>query len=125
MGGTMRLGLRPTVFQSNTEEAVIRKLYGDEPQVLERHRHRYEINPELVEGIEAAGLKFVGKDEAGERMEIFELDNHPFFVATQYHPEYISKVLDPSRPFLGLVAAAGGILDDVLKQDLKKTSHDF
>jgi CTP synthase len=125
LGGTMRLGLRPTVFQQGSENSIIRKLYGESIQVFERHRHRYEVNPKLVKDIEDNGLKFVGKDEAGERMEIFELDNHPFFVATQYHPEYISKVLDPSRPFLGLIAAASGTLDEVLKMDLKQRSNDF
>lgn len=125
LGGTMRLGLRPTIFQEGSNNAVIRKLYGDSAEVYERHRHRYEVNPKMVKDIEENGLKFVGKDETGERMEIFELDDHPFFVATQYHPEYISKVLDPSRPFLGLIAAASGTLDEVLKQDLKQRSHDF
>ncbi|GMM29375.1 CTP synthase [Martiniozyma asiatica (nom. inval.)] len=125
LGGTMRLGLRPTIFQEGSKSSIISKLYGDAPEVLERHRHRYEVNPKLIPEIESKGLKFVGKDEAGERCEIFELDNHPFFVATQYHPEYISKVLDPSRPFLGLVAAASGCLDDLLKQDLKKQAIDF
>lgn len=125
LGGTMRLGLRPTVFQEGSENTVIRKLYGDSIEVFERHRHRYEVNPKLVEKIEEKGLKFVGRDENGERMEIFELENHPFFVATQYHPEYISKVLDPSRPFLGLIAAASGTLDDILKLDLKQSSNDF
>lgn len=125
LGGTMRLGLRPTVFQAGSEKSVIRNLYGDSAEVYERHRHRYEINPALVNEIESHGLKFVGKDENGERMEIFELDNHPFFVATQYHPEYISKVLDPSRPFLGLVAASAGCLKEILQQDLKKKTNDF
>lgn len=125
LGGTMRLGLRPTVFQEGTEDSIIRKLYGDSKEVYERHRHRYEVNPKLVEEIESKGLKFVGKDEAGERMEIFQLDNHPFFVATQYHPEYISKVLDPSRPFLGLIAAASGCLDSILEMDLKQRQNDF
>ncbi|CDK27069.1 unnamed protein product [Kuraishia capsulata CBS 1993] len=118
MGGTMRLGLRPTVFQKGTEKTAIRQLYGGHESVPERHRHRYEINPKLVSQIEEKGLKFVGRDETGSRMEIFELENHKYFVATQYHPEYISKVLDPSKPFLGLVAAASGILEDVLKEDL-------
>lgn len=126
LGGTMRLGLRPTVFQPGSETSKIRTLYGDSPEVFERHRHRYEVNPKLVEEIEANGLKFVGKDETGERMEIFELDNHPFFVATQYHPEYISKVLDPSRPFLGLIAAASGCLEQICNsEDLKQRSNDF
>lgn len=125
LGGTMRLGLRPTVFQKDSESSKIRKLYGDSAEVFERHRHRYEVNPKLMEEISNNGLKFVGKDEAGERCEIFELDDHPFYVATQYHPEYISKVLDPSRPFLGLIAAASGKLDEVLRMDLKQRSNDF
>ncbi|SMN20859.1 similar to Saccharomyces cerevisiae YBL039C URA7 Major CTP synthase isozyme (see also URA8) [Maudiozyma saulgeensis] len=114
MGGNMRLGLRPTYFQDNSEWSKIRKLYGSPASVEERHRHRYEINPEIVPELEENGLIFVGKDESNKRCEIFELKNHPFYVATQYHPEYTSKVLDPSKPFLGLVAAASGILDDVI-----------
>ncbi|ODQ45311.1 hypothetical protein PICMEDRAFT_74077 [Pichia membranifaciens NRRL Y-2026] len=125
LGGTMRLGLRPTVFQEGSEKSVIRTLYGDSTEVYERHRHRYEVNPKLVADIESHGMKFVGKDETGQRMEIFELDDHPFFVATQYHPEYISKVLDPSRPFLGLIAASAGVLDDICKLDLKQRDNDF
>ena len=114
MGGTMRLGLRPTFFQDSTEWSKIKKLYGDKASILERHRHRYEINPKLVSELEDKGLVFVGKDETNERCEIFELKNHDYFVATQYHPEYTSKVLDPSRPFVGLIAAAAGIMDPVL-----------
>lgn len=126
MGGTMRLGLRPTIFQENIDkDSTIKRLYGGDDKVYERHRHRYEINPNFIEGCEKNGLQFVGKDEFGQRMEILELDNHPYFVATQYHPEYVSKVLDPSRPFLGLVAAASGCLDSILEQDLRKTTHDF
>lgn len=114
MGGTMRLGLRPTYFQEATEWSKIKKLYGDQASILERHRHRYEINPKLVPELEKNGLIFVGKDETGERCEILELKNHDYFVATQYHPEYTSKVLDPSRPFVGLIAAAAGIMNPVL-----------
>lgn len=115
MGGTMRLGLRPTYFQEDTEWSIIRKLYGNQESVEERHRHRYEINPAFVDELEAHGLIFVGKDETHNRCEILELKNHPYYVATQYHPEYTSKVLDPSKPFLGLVAASAGILEDVLE----------
>ncbi|CCK71018.1 CTP synthase URA7 KNAG_0F03560 [Huiozyma naganishii CBS 8797] len=114
MGGTMRLGLRPTYFQEGTEWSRIRKLYGNADSVEERHRHRYEINPEFVDRLESHGLVFVGKDESNKRCEILELQNHPYYVATQYHPEYTSKVLDPSKPFLGLVAASANILDDVI-----------
>lgn len=115
MGGNMRLGLRPTYFQEDSEWSKIRKLYGSPDSVEERHRHRYEINPELVNQLEESGLIFVGKDESNKRCEILELKNHPYFVATQYHPEYTSKVLDPSKPFLGLVAAAANILNDVIE----------
>ncbi|QID80550.1 CTP synthase ura8 [Saccharomyces pastorianus] len=115
MGGTMRLGLRPTIFQPGSESSRIRKLYGGASEVHERHRHRYEINPALVDEMESRGLVFVGKDETGQRCEIFELKGHPYYVGAQYHPEYTSKVLEPSRPFLGLVAAASGMLDELVQ----------
>ncbi|CAI4044158.1 hypothetical protein N7582_003246 [Saccharomyces uvarum] len=115
MGGTMRLGLRPTTFQPGSESSRIRKLYGSASEVHERHRHRYEINPKLVDEMESRGLVFVGKDETGQRCEIFELKGHPYYVGAQYHPEYTSKVLEPSRPFLGLVAAASGMLEEVVQ----------
>ncbi len=104
LGGTMRLGSRPTLWQ--VVECKIRSLYGDGDSVDERHRHRYEVNPDLIEAIEAAGLKFVGKDETGQRCEIFELDGHPYYVGVQYHPEFKSRPNRPSPPFLGLLQAA-------------------
>jgi len=111
MGGTMRLGARKTVFQPGSEESAIRRLYGSKLEIDERHRHRYEVNPEYVEQLEKAGLQFVGKDETGQRMEVLEIAGHPYFVGTQYHPEYLTRPLRPSPPFLGLVLAAGGKLD--------------
>lgn len=114
LGGTMRLGIHSTKFVGDSEWSKLRKLYGGAESVLERHRHRYEVNPKLIDQIEAHGLKFIGKDESEKRMEIIEIKDHKFFVGTQYHPEYCSKVLDPSRPFLGLIAASAGILEDVL-----------
>ncbi|KAF9425912.1 CTP synthase ura7 [Entomortierella beljakovae] len=108
LGGTMRLGTRPTNFQEGTENSTIRKLYGGKPSVEERHRHRYEINPELIDKFEEKGLKFVGKDETGQRMEIVELADHPFFLGVQYHPEYLTRPLKPSPPFMGLILAATG-----------------
>jgi CTP synthase (UTP-ammonia lyase) len=108
LGGTMRLGLRPTVFQPGSEWSKIRQLYSEAGQILERHRHRYEVNPEYVDRLTAAGLNFVGKDDMGERMEIVELKEHPYFVGVQFHPEYMSRVLNPSKPYLGFVAAASG-----------------
>lgn len=117
LGGTMRLGIHSTKFVKDSEWSKLRKLYGGADSVLERHRHRYEVNPKLIADIETNGLKFIGKDESETRMEIVELKDHKFYVGTQYHPEYCSKVLDPSRPFLGLVAAAAGILEDVMSRE--------
>lgn len=74
MGGTMRLGLRPTVFEPDTESwSRTRKLYGGAGKIWERHRHRYEVNPEYVKRLTDSGLAFVGKDEKGERMQLMEL----------------------------------------------------
>ena len=96
MGGTMRLGLRKTIFQDGSEWSRLRSLYGSVSVIEERHRHRYEVNPEFVNRLTDAGMDFIGKDETGERMEIFELRSHPYFVGTQFHAEYQSRVLDPS-----------------------------
>ena len=103
LGGTMRLGLRPTIFQPNTEWSIVRQLYGGQGEVLERHRHRYEISPEYIQRLEEKGLQFVGRDEKGERMEIFELPthsetgpSHPYYVGVQYHPE-LKRFLSPRK----------------------------
>ncbi|PQE03539.1 CTP synthase protein [Rutstroemia sp. NJR-2017a BVV2] len=106
MGGTMRLGSRPTIFQDGSDWSKVRKLYADKKIISERHRHRYEVNPEYIERLDAAGLHFIGKDEKGLRMEVFELQDHPWYVGVQFHPEYMSRVLQPSKPFLGFVSAA-------------------
>eukprot|EP00158_Paraphelidium_tribonemae_P004151 Partr_v1_DN26599_c0_g1_i2_m3444 putative ctp synthase len=105
LGGTMRLGSRATVF-SNNNESIVRKLYDDKEVVYERHRHRYEVNTEYRKRMADHGLVFTGEDETGERMEVVELQGHPYYVATQYHPEYKSRPLKPSPPFLGLLQAA-------------------
>ena len=104
MGGTMRLGSRQTNLQ--TEDCDAFRLYGGKMEILERHRHRYEVNPDMVEELEGAGMRFVGKDTEGERMEIIELEGHPYFFATQYHPEFQSRPHRPSPPFVGLIEAA-------------------
>ena len=191
LGGTMRLGLHPTIFQPGSEDSILRQMYCNSTQartnlpllsqpvpngqakanvtsahnsdiaitsslpakILERHRHRFEVNPEYVSLLTRRGLSFTGKDEGGARMEICELaraptspvpnqpvvngtngmnsypqtansaanggstpniPHHPFFVGVQFHPEFLSRVLDTSRPYLAFVAASAGILDDVL-----------
>lgn len=70
----MRLGLRPTVFGEQTKEwSRLRQLYGGADKIWERHRHRYEVNPEMISQLEEGGLSFTGKDEKGERMQVLEL----------------------------------------------------
>ncbi|KAM5493271.1 CTP synthase ura7 [Microsporum canis] len=116
LGGTMRLGSRPTIFQDGSEWSKLRKLYGlDRASIDERHRHRYEVNPEYIDTLQKGGLHFIGKDDKAERMEIIELKSHPWFVGVQFHPEYLSRVLAPSKPFLGLVATAAGVFDEIMK----------
>ncbi|PKS12407.1 hypothetical protein jhhlp_000611 [Lomentospora prolificans] len=116
MGGTMRLGLHDTHFQPGSEWSKLRALYGGSDVVSERHRHRYEVNPAYVDKLHDAGLSFLGKDDKGERMEIMEIKDHPFYVGVQYHPEYTSRVLDASKPYLGFVAASAGCLEPIMKE---------
>jgi CTP synthase len=119
MGGTMRLGSRRTYFHSKDSKSA--RLYGNKSFVDERHRHRYEVNPAMVPRFESSGLTFTGKDETGQRMEIIELPNHPFYVGAQFHPEYKSRPGKPSPLFLGLIGAASGELDTVLLQSYQET----
>jgi CTP synthase len=112
MGGTMRLGSRKSIF--NVKDSKSAKLYENKSFVDERHRHRYEVNPDMVERLEKAGLSFAAKDETGKRMEIIELPNHPFFIGAQFHPEFKSRPGKASPLFLGLIAASCGELDTVL-----------
>jgi len=100
LGGTMRLGELETHIDKNS---LAHSLYG-ENHCLERHRHRYEVNPDYIDSLEGAGLKFTGK--SGPRMEILEIPEHPYFFGTQFHPEFTSRPTHPSPPFLGLVKAA-------------------
>ncbi|WP_181686266.1 CTP synthase [Halorhabdus salina] len=101
MGGTMRLGAQDTDIDSGTLAA---DLY-DDTTCRERHRHRYEVNPEYIDDLEAAGMTFSGV--SGRRMEILELDQdtHPYFIGTQFHPEFRSRPTRASPPFVGLVEA--------------------
>lgn len=121
LGGTMRLGLRDTYWQSDSEWSRLRALYGSgTSSIKERHRHRYEVNPEYISLLEKKGLSFVGKDDSGQRMEVIELRDHPWYVGVQFHPEYLSRVLEPSKPYLGFVAASAGMLKDVTRQTTER-----
>ena len=104
MGGTMRLGLYPAVL---AEGSLVRKLYGAEV-VSERHRHRYEVNNAYRDALEEAGLRCSGLSPDGRLVEFVELprDVHPYLVATQAHPEFLSRPTRPHPLFTGLVAAA-------------------
>uniref|UniRef100_A0A7S2RDI6 CTP synthase n=1 Tax=Rhizochromulina marina TaxID=1034831 RepID=A0A7S2RDI6_9STRA len=118
MGGTMRLGARDTILQPPKNgpagvPSLSSQLYQNKTRVSERHRHRYEVNPEVVAALEEGGLNLVGRDETATRMEIAELPRsvHPFYMGVQYHPEFKSRPLEPSPPFLGLLLSASGQLD--------------
>jgi len=104
MGGTMRLGLYPAVLG---EDTIVRSLYGSD-LVQERHRHRYEVNNDYRERLTQAGLVFSGLSPDGRLVEFAELPRgvHPFFVATQAHPELRSRPTRPHPLFTGLVTAA-------------------
>ena len=101
MGATMRLG----DHEVKVEPGIAKELYGSNV-IFERHRHRYEINPNYIEQIESKGMKYTGRDSSGRRMEILELEGHPYFVASQFHPEFKSRPDAPSPLHLGLVKAA-------------------
>lgn len=102
MGATMRLGAHPVLIDRNSKAYEI---YGKSP-IMERHRHRYEVNPQYIDKFEAAGWRFTGRSPDGVRMEIGELENHPYFIASQFHPEFKSRPEKPSPLHLGLVRAA-------------------
>ena len=105
MGGTMRLGAHETEIKPGT---LAQRLYGD--ACVERHRHRYEVNPAYIERLESEGLVFSGT--AGPRMEILERDDHPFFFGTQFHPEFRSRPDRASPAFVGFLDAALGERDE-------------
>ena len=102
MGGTMRLGLYPAVL---AEGSLVRELYGKD-EVEERHRHRYEVNNAYRGVLEEAGMVFSGLSPDRNLVEFAELSDHPFFVGTQAHPEFLSRPTRPHPLFSGLIAAA-------------------
>jgi CTP synthase len=101
-GATMRLGSYPAILKKGT---IVHKLYHS-LEVEERHRHRYEVNPEYVKTLEEGGLVFSGQSPNGVLMEFLEIPDHPFFVATQAHPEFKSRPMKPAPLFNGFIKAA-------------------
>jgi CTP synthase len=105
MGGTMRLGAEPVELRGGTHA---HEAYG-ETLVYERHRHRYEVNNHLRPRLEAAGLHVSGVFAAKDLVEVIELDDHPWFVASQFHPEFKSRPTRPHPLFRDFVGAAIGV----------------
>lgn len=101
-GGTMRLGNYTCITKENS---LARKLYGKE-EIVERHRHRYEYNNDYKERLEEAGLICSGTSPDGKLVEMVEMPSHPFFIASQFHPEFTSRPDKPQPLFVGLVKAA-------------------
>ena len=101
LGGSMRLGAQGVRLAAGT---VARELYGRD-EIMERHRHRYEFNNTYMDQFRRAGLNFSGLSQDG-LVEIIELPSHPWFVATQFHPEFTSTPRDGHPLFSGFVRAA-------------------
>lgn len=129
LGGTMRLGRRVTMLENydrfSNYYSIIKQLYGHRDYIEERHRHRYEVNPKYVEQLDRAGLRIVGYDEEKRRMEIIELEGHPYYVATQFHPEYLSRPLSPSPPFMGLILASVGKLSSYIARGCRLSPREL
>ena len=105
-GGTMRLGAYPCVIKKST---LAEKIYNKE-EISERHRHRYEYNNEYKERLEKAGLICSGTSPDGKLVEMVEIEDHPYFIASQFHPELKSRPNKPAPLFIGLVKAAKEVL---------------
>jgi CTP synthase len=102
LGGTMRLGAFPAALGKDTR---IAQIYGA-TEISERHRHRYEVNTEYRQRLEAAGLRFSGLSPDGLLPETVEYPNHPWFIGVQFHPELKSRPFEPHPLFKGFIAAA-------------------
>jgi CTP synthase len=103
MGGTMRLGVYPCRLMPGS---VARKAYSDLPEIQERHRHRFEFNNQYREMYDAKGMRFSGLSPDGRLVEIAEVQDHPFMVGTQFHPEFLSRPNRPHPLFAAFVVAA-------------------
>ncbi|HKY94998.1 MAG TPA: CTP synthase [Kiloniellales bacterium] len=103
LGGTMRLGAYPCRLLPDSR---VREMYGDDPEISERHRHRYEVNINYRQLLEEKGLRFSGLSPDGELPEIVEIPEHPWFVGVQFHPELKSKPFAPHPLFTSFIKAA-------------------
>jgi len=103
LGGTMRLGMYPCRLE---EGSVARASYSDQPEIWERHRHRFEFNNLYRESFQENGMRFSGLSPNGQLVEIAEIEGHPFMVGTQFHPEFLSRPNAPHPLFTGFIKAA-------------------
>jgi CTP synthase len=102
MGGSMRLGAYECRL---SPKSIARELYGKD-LISERHRHRYEVNNAYRQQLVDAGMRIAGVNPKRDLVEIIELPDHPFFIGTQFHPEFRSRPLSPHPLFVGLIKAA-------------------
>ena len=136
LGGTMRLGAWPCRLAPGS---LVQEVYGGADEISERHRHRYEFNPEFRQRLEREGLVFSGVSPDGKFVEMIELsrDVHPWFIGCQFHPEYKSQPLNAHPLFASFVRAAyenrlhsetsmekNGEVDLVVHERLTATSGD-
>jgi CTP synthase len=110
MGGTMRLGHWPCQIVPGT---LAEEVYGAE-LVGERHRHRFEVNNAYREALENAGMVFSGTSPDGRLVEIAEIADHPFYIGSQFHPEFKSRPLRPHPLFSGFVGACKGTAEEAV-----------
>jgi CTP synthase len=103
LGGTMRLGAQICQL---TEGSLAKKVYGNQNQISERHRHRYEVNNYLISQLEQVGLRVCGRSTDGSLIEMIELSNHPWFIGCQFHPEFKSTPRDGHPLFIDFIRAA-------------------
>ena len=104
MGGTMRLGDKEINIST---EGMAHNIYGQD-KIIERHRHRYELNNEYRKTLEGKGMVMSGVNAERDLVEIIELKEHPFFLGTQFHPEFQSRPLEPHPLFFAFIKAAIG-----------------
>ncbi|MCJ7606599.1 MAG: CTP synthase (glutamine hydrolyzing) [Thermoplasmata archaeon] len=101
-GATMRLGAQPVMLEKGS---TAEKLYGAS-EISERHRHRFEVNPHYIDRLQEKGLRFTGRSPDGGKMEVLEIKDHPYFIGSQFHPEFKSRPQRPAPLHYGLVKAA-------------------
>ncbi|MBN1251166.1 MAG: CTP synthase [Bacteroidales bacterium] len=121
VGGTMRLGSYPCMLN---KESKLFSAYNEE-LINERHRHRYEFNNKYIDDFEKQGMKFTGINPESQLVEIIEIENHPWFVGVQFHPEYKSTVINPHPVFVEFVKAAFDNKENNEKRKVEKANSNL